>query len=54
LLLHSHAGLRGKPSQGLGHAISRAIIDDNDLVGRINLFKATPDRSAYVFCAIKH
>jgi len=31
----------------------RAIIDDNDLVGGSDLFKATPDRSVYVLCAIK-
>jgi len=52
-MLHAHTGLHGKPLQDLSRPMIRAIIDDNDLVGGSDLFKATPDRSVYVLCAIK-
>lgn len=54
LMQHPHARGRAEPLQNLDRAINRAIIGDDDFVCWIDLFKATPDRSAYILCAIKY
>jgi hypothetical protein len=54
LMLHPHARVRAEPWQNLGRAVNRPIIDDDDFVCGIDLFKATPDRSACIRCAIKY
>jgi hypothetical protein len=42
LMLHPHARVRAEPWQNLGRAVNRPIIDDDDFVCGIDLFKATP------------
>jgi hypothetical protein len=53
-MLHPHARVRAEPWQNLGRAVNRPIIDDDDFVCGIDLFKVTPDRSACIRCAIKY
>jgi hypothetical protein len=52
LLQHSHAWLRGERAQRIDRAVNRAVINDNNLVWRFALFKATPDCATDVLCAI--
>jgi hypothetical protein len=42
LMLHPLARVRAEPWQNLGRVVNRPIIDDDDFVCGIDLFKATP------------